>query len=120
MAQQRPVLDGIRVLDLTRNLAGPFCTMILGDLGAEVVKLEQPGIGDDTRSWGPPSWGDVSATFMSANRNKRGIAVDIATPEGVEIVRALARRSDVLVESFRPGSRSGRKVHCATVRDTTP
>lgn len=97
-------LTGIRVLDLTRNLAGPFCTMTLGDLGAEVVKIEQPGIGDDTRHWAPPTWGEVSATFLSANRNKRSLAVDLGRPEGAELARALARRADVLVESFKPGS----------------
>lgn len=102
--EQVAVLRGIRVLDLTRNLAGPFCTMILGDLGADVVKVEQPGAGDDTRAWGPPNWGDVSAAFASANRNKRAIAVDLNHPDGVEIIRALARRSDVLVESFKPGA----------------
>jgi crotonobetainyl-CoA:carnitine CoA-transferase CaiB-like acyl-CoA transferase len=98
------MLHGIRVLDLTRNLAGPYCTMILGDLGADVVKVEQPGAGDDTRAWGPPSWGEESATFLSANRNKRAIAVDLDHPEGRAVVRELARRADVLVESFKPGS----------------
>jgi crotonobetainyl-CoA:carnitine CoA-transferase CaiB-like acyl-CoA transferase len=98
------MLHGIRVLDLTRNLAGPYCTMILGDLGADVVKVEQPGAGDDTRAWGPPSWGEESATFLSANRNKRAIAVDLDHPEGRSVVRELARRADVLVESFKPGS----------------
>jgi crotonobetainyl-CoA:carnitine CoA-transferase CaiB-like acyl-CoA transferase len=98
------VLHGIRVLDLTRNLAGPYCTMILGDLGADVVKVEQPGAGDDTRAWGPPNWGDESATFLSANRNKRAIAVDLGHPEGRAVVQELARRADVLVESFKPGS----------------
>jgi crotonobetainyl-CoA:carnitine CoA-transferase CaiB-like acyl-CoA transferase len=78
--------------------------MILGDLGADVVKVEHPGRGDDTRAWGPPSWGDVSATFMCANRNKRGIAIDLDRADGVEIVRALAGRADVLVESFKPGA----------------
>jgi formyl-CoA transferase/CoA:oxalate CoA-transferase len=104
-AQQRePILHGLRVLDLTRNLAGPFCSMILGDLGADVVKVEHPGRGDDTRAWGPPSWGEVSATFMSANRNKRSIAIDLDHPESLEILRGLAARADVLVESFKPGS----------------
>jgi len=97
-------LDGIRVVDLTRNLAGPFCTMTLGDLGAEVVKIEQPGAGDDTRQWAPPRWGEESATFLSANRNKRSFAVDLGRPDGIELVRELARRADVLVESFKPGS----------------
>jgi crotonobetainyl-CoA:carnitine CoA-transferase CaiB-like acyl-CoA transferase len=92
------------VLDLTRNLAGPFCTMILGDLGADVVKVEQPGRGDDTRQWTPPEWGGQSPTFLSANRNKRSVAVDIDAPEGVDVVRRLAHRADVLVETFRPGS----------------
>jgi crotonobetainyl-CoA:carnitine CoA-transferase CaiB-like acyl-CoA transferase len=101
---ENPVLEGFIVVDLTRNLAGPFCSMILGDLGAEVIKVEQPGAGDDTRAWGPPSWGPVSAAFASANRNKRGVAIDLNRPEGAEIVRSLARRADVLVESFKPGS----------------
>jgi formyl-CoA transferase/CoA:oxalate CoA-transferase len=97
-------LHGIRVLDLTRNLAGPFCTMVLGDLGADVVKVEQPGRGDDTRQWTPPEWGGESPTFLSANRNKRSVAVDLDAPEGVEVVRRLARSADVVVETFRPGS----------------
>jgi len=92
------------VLDLTRNLAGPFCTMILGDLGAQVVKVEAPGHGDDTRAWWPPTWEGESATFLSANRAKRSIAVDLDRPEGQAVVRRLAARADVLVESFRPGS----------------
>ena len=97
-------LAGLRVLDLTRNLAGPFCTMILGDLGADVIKIEQPGSGDDTRSWTPPAWQGESATFLAANRNKRSVVVDLNQPEGAAIVRDLARRADVLVESFKPGS----------------
>jgi crotonobetainyl-CoA:carnitine CoA-transferase CaiB-like acyl-CoA transferase len=98
------MLDQLRVIDLTRNLAGPYCTMLLGDLGADVVKIEQPGTGDDTRAWAPPLWGDVSATFLAANRNKRSVALDLDSPDGVDIVRRLAARCDVLVESFRPGS----------------
>jgi glutaryl-CoA transferase len=101
---QHGPLTGTFVLDMTRNLAGPFCTMILGDLGAEVVKVESPGAGDDTRSWAPPEWNGVGATFLSANRNKRSIAVDIDRAEGVEIVRRLSAKADVLVESFRAGS----------------
>jgi formyl-CoA transferase/CoA:oxalate CoA-transferase len=97
-------LAGVRVLDLTRNLAGPFCTMILGDLGADVIKVESPGRGDDTRDWAPPAWNGESATFLAANRNKRSLAVDLDDPAGADIVRALARQADVLVESFRPGS----------------
>jgi crotonobetainyl-CoA:carnitine CoA-transferase CaiB-like acyl-CoA transferase len=99
-----PTLGGIRVLDLTRNLAGPFCTMTLGDLGADVVKVEQPGRGDDTRDWAPPRWGDESATYLSANRNKRSVAVDLDREEGAAVVRRLAAEADVVVETFRPGS----------------
>lgn len=97
-------LGNIRVLDLSRNLAGPYCTMILGDLGADVIKIEHPENGDDTRKWAPPTWNGESAAFLSANRNKKSLAVDINKPEGVEIVRYLACQSDILVESFRPGS----------------
>jgi crotonobetainyl-CoA:carnitine CoA-transferase CaiB-like acyl-CoA transferase len=97
-------LAGLRVLDLTRNLAGPFCTMILGDLGADVIKIEQPGTGDDTRTWTPPAWQGQSATFLSANRNKRSVVIDLDQPDGVALVRDLARQADVLVESFKPGS----------------
>jgi crotonobetainyl-CoA:carnitine CoA-transferase CaiB-like acyl-CoA transferase len=97
-------LRDIRVLDLTRNLAGPYCTMILGDMGADVIKVERPKYGDDTRSWAPPRWNGESTTFLSANRNKRSLAVDLNTPVGVEIIRALAKNADILVESFRPGS----------------
>jgi crotonobetainyl-CoA:carnitine CoA-transferase CaiB-like acyl-CoA transferase len=97
-------LRDIRVLDLTRNLAGPYCTMILGDIGADVIKIEYPQHGDDTRKWTPPTWNGESTTFLSANRNKKSLAVDINTPEGVEIAHSLACRADILVESFRPGS----------------
>jgi crotonobetainyl-CoA:carnitine CoA-transferase CaiB-like acyl-CoA transferase len=98
-------LDGIRVLDLSRVLAGPWSTQILGDLGAEVIKVEQPGAGDDTRAWGPPNLpgSSDSAYFSCANRNKRSIAIDIAKPEGAELIRELAKKSDVVVENFRVG-----------------
>jgi crotonobetainyl-CoA:carnitine CoA-transferase CaiB-like acyl-CoA transferase len=97
-------LRDIRVLDLTRNLAGPYCTMILGDMGADVVKVERPGYGDDTRNWTPPTWNGESTIFLSANRNKRSIAVDLNLTEGVKIVQKLAYQADILVESFKPGS----------------
>ena len=97
-----PILGNIRVLDLSRNLAGPYCTMILGDMGAEIIKIEQPQHGDDTRNWAPPTWNGESTTFLSANRNKKSLAVDLNAPEGAEIVRSLAYRADILVESFRP------------------
>jgi formyl-CoA transferase len=97
-------LAGIRVLDLTRVLAGPYCTMFLGDLGAEVVKVEQPGIGDDTRGWGPPFTGGESAYFLCINRNKKSITVDLKADEGIDLVRRLAGSADVLIENFRPGT----------------
>ena len=97
-------LEGITVLDLTRNLAGPFCTMVLGDLGARVIKIEKPGAGDDTRDWRPPSWGGRSSLFLATNRNKESLALDIDTPEGAEVIRKLAAQADVVVESFRGGS----------------
>jgi glutaryl-CoA transferase len=97
-------LAGVRVLDLTRVLAGPYCTMFLGDLGAEVVKVEQPGVGDDTRGWGPPFVGDESAYFLCINRNKKSITVDLKRQEGINLVRRLAGSADVLIENFRPGT----------------
>ena len=97
-------LDGIRVLDLTRVLAGPYCTMFLGDLGAEVVKVEQPGVGDDTRGWGPPFVGGESAYFLCVNRNKKSVTIDLKSKEGVALLRRLAERADVLIENFRPGT----------------
>jgi crotonobetainyl-CoA:carnitine CoA-transferase CaiB-like acyl-CoA transferase len=99
-----PPLHGIRVLDASRVLAGPFCGQVLGDLGAEVIKVERPGAGDETRSWGPPFAGDLSAYYLSCNRNKRGITLDLAQPEGLNIFHDLIRRSDVLVENFKASS----------------
>ena len=97
-------LSSIRVLDLSRVLAGPYCTMLLADLGAEVVKLERPGVGDETRQWGPPHAGGEAAYFLAVNRSKRSCAVDLGTSEGREIARALALRADVLIENFRAGT----------------
>ena len=103
-------LDNIRILDITRALAGPYCTMILGDLGADVIKVERPGSGDETRGWGPPFVGKPygpypgeSAYFIATNRNKRSLTVNIQTAEGQEIIRKLAGISDVLVENYRTG-----------------
>ncbi|PKP93940.1 CoA transferase [Sphingomonas koreensis] len=96
-------LAGRRVLDLSRVLAGPWCTMVLADLGAEVTKVEHPRGGDDTRHWGPPYTGGESAYYLCANRNKRSIALDISKPEGQRIVRDLAARADVLVENYKLG-----------------
>jgi crotonobetainyl-CoA:carnitine CoA-transferase CaiB-like acyl-CoA transferase len=97
-------LAGVRVLDASRVLAGPFCGQVLGDLGAEVIKVERPGAGDETRAWGPPFLGPLSAYYLSCNRNKRAVTLDLGKPEGVDIFRQLARRSDVLLENFRSGS----------------
>lgn len=97
-------LKGIKVLDLSRVLAGPWATMTLGDLGAEVWKVEQPGAGDDTRTWMPPAVNDVSTYYLGTNRNKKSIAIDISKTEGRDIIVELAKRSDILVENFRPAS----------------
>ncbi|CAL8294635.1 unnamed protein product [Lota lota] len=96
-------LEGVRVLDLTRVLAGPFATMILGDLGAEVIKVEKPGAGDDTRAWGPPFVNNESAYFLSVNRNKKSVAVDLKHTRGAQIILELAAVCDVLVENYLPG-----------------
>lgn len=97
-------LAGVRVLDASRVLAGPLCGQILGDLGAEVLKIERPGAGDETRSWGPPFAGALSAYFLSCNRNKRGLTLDLARPEGVRLFHALVEHSDILLENFRAAS----------------
>lgn len=109
--QPKGPLDGVRVLDLSRILAGPTCTQLLGDLGASVIKVENPGSGgDDTRQWGPPyvtdaegNPSDLSAYFMAANRNKKSVALDISTPEGQAQIRRLAAHADILIENFKPG-----------------
>lgn len=113
-------LAGLRVVDLTRNLAGPYCTMILADLGADVVKIESTTGGDDSRSWQPPGWNGESATFLSANRNKRSLAVDLDTGAGQKLVRKLAGSADVVVESFRPGSLRARDLDYESLRDLNP
>ena len=97
-------LNGVRVLDLTRVLAGPYCTMFLGDLGAEIVKIEQPGVGDDTRGWGPPFAGGESAYFLCINRNKKSATIDLKSAEGIALIRRLAEKADVLIDNFRPGT----------------
>ncbi len=97
-------LESIKVLDLSRVLAGPYCTMILGDLGAEVLKVEAPGGSDETRKWGPPFKNDVSAYYLSANRNKKAITLDLKSEEGVEIVKKLVQESDVIINNFKTGT----------------
>jgi len=117
-------LAGIRVLDLSRVLAGPWCTQLLADLGAEVVKIERPGAGDDTRHWGPP-WHDlggkrVAAYFLAANRGKRSAAIDFATEEGAQLVRRLAEGADVVVENFKVGGLSKFGLDAASLHSVNP
>jgi crotonobetainyl-CoA:carnitine CoA-transferase CaiB-like acyl-CoA transferase len=95
-------LDGLVVVDLTQNVAGPFCTQILGDMGAEVVKVERPGRGDDARAWAPPFWGAESASFMAFNRNKRSLALDLKREGGLEVLRRLVGRADVSCRACGP------------------
>ncbi len=99
-------LKGLRVIDLTKDFAGPFCTMILADLGAEVVKIEKPGLGDETRAWGPPFIDGTSYYFLSLNRGKKSVALDLKKREAQEVIRRLVVDSDILVESNRPGTMS--------------
>jgi glutaryl-CoA transferase len=99
-----PPLDGVRILDLSRVLAGPYCTMVLADLGAEVIKVERPGVGDETRSWGPPYAGGESAYYMSVNRSKKSVAIDLSTPEGQHKALDLGAESHVVIENFRVGT----------------
>lgn len=120
-------LAGLRVLDLSRILAGPTCTQLLADLGADVIKVERPGAGDDTRSWGPPfvpgadgEDSDLSAYFLAANRNKRSIAIDLATMEGVALVKRLAAISDVVIENYKPGDLDRRGLGYEVIRGIKP
>ena len=99
-----PPLTGLSVLDLSRVLAGPYCTMMLADLGAEVIKVEQPGSGDETRGWGPPFAGSDAAYFLSVNRSKRSVALDLKNPDGRRSALALAMHTDVVIQNFRPGT----------------
>ena len=96
-------LEGVRVLELSRHLAGPYCAMMLGDLGADVIKVERPAVGDETRSWGPPFVGGESAYYLCCNRNKKSITLNLNDSRGADIARELARKSDVLIENFRIG-----------------
>ncbi len=97
-------LDGIRLLDLSRALAGPYCSMMLGDLGADVIKVEMPGSGDETRAWGPPFVAGESGYYLSVNRNKRGITLNLKTEQGKEILSRLAARADIVLQNFSPGT----------------
>jgi crotonobetainyl-CoA:carnitine CoA-transferase CaiB-like acyl-CoA transferase len=102
--QEEGALEGLRVLDLTRILAGPLCTMMLGDMGADVIKIEPPGTGDDTRTWGPPFAAGESAYFLGVNRNKRSMTLNMAAKPGQEILASLIKQCDVLVENFKVGT----------------
>ncbi|MEJ2026751.1 MAG: CoA transferase, partial [Limibacillus sp.] len=121
-------LEGLRILDLSRILAGPTCTQLLGDLGADVIKVENPKTGgDDTRTWGPPFVGnsdgtpsDLSAYFVCANRNKRSIALDISSEEGQSVVRKLAQDCDVLIENFKPGALAKYGLDYASLSEEAP
>ncbi len=120
-------LNGVRVLDLSRILAGPTCTQLLGDLGAEIIKIENPNGGDDTRTWGPPfvtgrhgAPTDLSSYFLCANRNKLSVAVDIATDEGQETIRQLAAQSDIVIENFKPGGLAKYGLDAATLCAADP
>jgi crotonobetainyl-CoA:carnitine CoA-transferase CaiB-like acyl-CoA transferase len=115
-----PPLDGILVADFSRVLAGPYATMLLGDLGADVVKVERPGTGDDTRAWGPPWRDDDSTYYLGLNRNKRSVVLDLTDEEDRELARRLALRADVMVESFRPGLMEQWGLDGDTLRETSP
>ncbi|MFD0885544.1 CaiB/BaiF CoA transferase family protein, partial [Streptosporangium algeriense] len=113
-------LAGVRVADFSRVLAGPYATMLLAELGADVVKVEHPGPGDETRAWGPPYTGGESAYYLSVNRNKRDIALDLKHPEGRRVATRLCERADVVIENFRPGVADRLGIGYASVRLRNP
>ncbi len=113
-------LAGLRVLDLSRVLAGPFCTQLLGDMGAEIIKVERPGSGDDTRQWGPPWFHGESAYFLSCNRNKKSLTINLKSAEGRELIKKLAAQSDVLVENFKTGEMAKLGLDYASLQALNP
>jgi crotonobetainyl-CoA:carnitine CoA-transferase CaiB-like acyl-CoA transferase len=115
-----PPLDGITVLDLTRVLSGPYCTMLLGDMGARIIKIEQPGKGDDTRHWGPPFLDGESTYFLSINRNKESVALDFKSREGRAVLDHLLDRCDIVVENFRPGTLAKLGLDYASIASEHP
>lgn len=120
-SQPRPLLDGVRVIDLTRILAGPYCTMLLGDLGADVIKIEIPGRGDDTRQWGPPfAEGGESAYYLAANRNKRSLTLNLKSGRGLHVLKELIRHADVVVENFRAGTMEGWGLDYGALQELRP
>ncbi len=119
MTGTRP-LEGVKVLDLTRILAGPYATMKLGDMGADIIKVEKPGEGDDTRSWGPPFFQGLSTYFLSVNRSKRSITIDLKHPKGQEVIEKLVRSCDVVIENFRPGTLEKQGLGWEKIRALNP
>ena len=124
---RRAPLAGIRVLDLSRVLAGPWCTQNLADLGADVIKVERPKLGDDTRAWGPPFLKDQdgndtteAAYYLSTNRNKRSIEIDLASTEGIKLVKELAKHCDILVENFKVGGLKQYGLDYESMKDEYP
>lgn len=116
----RMPLDGVVVLDVTQVMAGPFCTLLLADMGADVIKIEKPQGGDDSRAMGPPFIQGESAAFLAMNRNKRSVVLNLKSEEGREVFRLLARRSDILVENFRPGTMESLDLHYDAVQKINP
>ena len=120
-------LSGVRVFDLTRILAGPTCTQLLGDLGADIIKVEKPFVGDDTRTWGPPYVKDrlgndttESAYYLSANRNKRSVTIDLSQPAGIELAKKFIEKSDVLIENFKVGGLAKLGLGYEDIREQFP
>jgi crotonobetainyl-CoA:carnitine CoA-transferase CaiB-like acyl-CoA transferase len=114
------ILSGLTVIDVTQNVAGPFCSQMLGDLGATVIKIERPGHGDDTRHWHPPLWGEESSTFLALNRNKKSLCIDLNHPEGQKIVHQLCETADIFIHSLKPGSEESRGLGYEELSQTNP
>jgi crotonobetainyl-CoA:carnitine CoA-transferase CaiB-like acyl-CoA transferase len=117
---RRRLLEGIRVLDLSRIIAGPFCSQILGDMGADVIKVEQPGSGDETRTWGPPFANGEAVYFFCVNRNKRSVTINLKDPRGQVILLELVKRSDILLENFKPGTLTKLGLDYEVLRQENP
>lgn len=113
-------LEGIKVLELARTVAGPFAGQLLGDLGAEIIKVEQPGIGDESRHFTPPEWGGESCYYLSSNRNKRSITVNLKDPQGIELIRRIVAESDVLIENFRTGTAERMGIGYEEMKNVNP
>lgn len=114
------ILSGITVIDITQNVAGPFCSQMLGDLGATVIKIERPTTGDDTRHWHPPLWGEESSTFLALNRNKKSLCIDLNHPDGQKIVHELCEKADIFIHSLKPGSEETRGLGYEKLSEINP